>query len=381
MLRRGVALPLLVLLAPTMVFAAEAPDDQERLLPRVDVYLPDGEMDLVLSRWLRDAFFEGQVRYDFVDGDITAFLRYRYYGEKSVWRLAFFDEVEFEQVQKFDSAFERTRGVLLLAQWPIDHHRRTFLLLELDDLSSNKPEQAFTTDRTNTFVRTGFQLGTPDDPRSNAIVGERRGRVESLFSAHRKIGPGGFGLTGAATWGFDFLGGDFDYAKVEFEGLKRFSVGSSSLIWRVSGGTFLRKVEIRPDIESEFEGDRYAIPADELLRLDGRENLKGIDGREVGTDEIHTTLELFMPWFQDQPRRAIGLDWDTWFWVAYAGWGAAGFDRDIYTDFGEWIPDVGLGIEASFEVKGYKVFLGAVVAKSLDGEGDPKLRVSLKSYR
>jgi len=34
------------------------------------------------------AFFEGQVKYNFVKGDITAFLRYRYYGYRRTYRLS-----------------------------------------------------------------------------------------------------------------------------------------------------------------------------------------------------------------------------------------------------------------------------------------------------
>ena len=45
---------------------------------RLDVYFPEGDLDLRVNRLVNKVFFEGQVKYNFVDGDITAFLRYRY---------------------------------------------------------------------------------------------------------------------------------------------------------------------------------------------------------------------------------------------------------------------------------------------------------------
>src|SRR5262249_25678031 len=52
----------------------------ERFLPNFDVIFPEGAIDLKISRLVSKVLFEGQVRYAFVSGDITAFLRYRYYG-------------------------------------------------------------------------------------------------------------------------------------------------------------------------------------------------------------------------------------------------------------------------------------------------------------
>ena len=53
------------------------PASRGLVVPDLDVFIPEGEFDLRLSRLINKVFFEGQVRYDFVDGDITAFLRYR----------------------------------------------------------------------------------------------------------------------------------------------------------------------------------------------------------------------------------------------------------------------------------------------------------------
>src|SRR6478672_2818871 len=55
---------------------------EERLLPKLDIYFPEGDLDLKVNRLVNKTFFEGQVKYNFINGDITAFLRYRYYGER-----------------------------------------------------------------------------------------------------------------------------------------------------------------------------------------------------------------------------------------------------------------------------------------------------------
>lgn len=361
------------------------PPDQ-RFLPRLDVYFPEGDLDMRVNRLINKVFFEGQVKYNFVKGDISAFLRYRYYGFQRVTQFTVFDAIEFEGVEDFDSDFDRVRGTLLLLQWPHSYHQRTFLLAELDRISTNKEEvaQVLRLGRTNTFVRFGYQLGTPEDARSNAIVGETRARSERLFTAFREIGPGGFGFTGALTSGFDIGIGDFDYLKLETEVLKRFDVSDRTfLVGRLHAGSFLRKGTRDPnDLPEEFnEFDRLAIPLGEFFRLDGRENLKGVDEKLRGTDEIHTTWEYFFPWFLAADREFLKLNWSNWYWILYGGVGNVGLDRDIYSNFGDYIPDVGIGFESSFNLRKYRFFLSGIVAQALKGDGGVEARVSVKSYR
>jgi len=359
---------------------------QEGFLPRLDVYFPEGDLDLRVSRLVNNVLFEGQVKYNFVGGDIAAFLRYRYYGYKRTTQFTVFDEVEFQEVQDFSSDFDRVRGTLLLFQWPLSYHRRSFLLTELDRISTNKEDFAEILRRgeTNTFIRIGHQIGTPDDVRSNAIVGEIRARAENLFTAFRGIGPGGAGLTTAVTWGFPYGIGDFDYAKIEAEGLKRFDVSARTfVIGRVHGGTFFYK-EDRPLEElpeDPEQGDLYKVPISEYFRLDGRENLKGLDERMRGTEEFHTTWEYFFPWFLNANHDFLKLKWQNWYWILYAGAGTVGFDREIYTDSSSYIPDVGVGFESSFALRKYQFFLSGIVAQALKGEGGVEARISVKSYR
>ena len=374
--------------APQQVPAGEEepkpkPADQ-RFLPRLDVYFPEGDLDLRVNRLINKVLFEGQVKYNFVKGDISAFLRYRYYGYKRTTQFTVFDEIEFEDVEDFSSDFDRTRGTLLLFQWPQSYHQRTFILAEIDRISTNKEEElrVLRLGRTNTFVRFGYQLGTPEDARSNAIVGETRARSERLFTAFREIGPGGFGFTGAVTSGFNIGIGDFDYIKLETELLKRFDVTQRTfLVGRLHAGSFPRKGK-REDLEEPFdEFDVLAVPRNEFFRLDGRDNLKGLDVRLRGTEELHTTWEYFFPWFLGADRKFIKLNWQNWYWILYGGVGTIGLDRDVFTDFDRYIPDVGVGFESSFNLRKYRFFLSGIVAQALKGDGGVEARVSVKSYR
>lgn len=368
------------------------PENRQGFLPKLDLFFPEGELDLRVNRLINKVFFEGQVKYNVLEGDINAFLRYRYYGFRRTFQVTVFDAVEFDDLEELSDEFSRVRGVLGVLQWPHNYHHRTFLVAELDRIISNKEELQFTTNRTNTFVRFGYQIGTPRDGRSNSLVAESRARVERIFTPVREIGPRGAGLTTVVTYGFELGPGDFDYLKVELEGLKRLQVSERSfVIGRIHGGTFPRAdrcqagdfdtaCEGRTD-EEILEADRYSTPRFELFRLDGRENLKGLDDPLRGTEQLHSTAELFVPWFLDARHKALGLEWTNWYWVLYGGVGTIGFDSDVYTDFEQWVPDVGFGFEASFRLKKYTFFLSGLVAQALNGQGEPEARLSIKSYR
>ncbi len=351
------------------------------IVPDLDLFIPEGEFELRLHKLIDRVSFEGQVNYNFVDGDVRAFLRYRYYAYQRTYRFAVFDTLEFRDFQNSDE-FERVRGTLFLIQWPHSYHHRSFLLTELDNITTNR-ESSQTNGRVsnvNTFVRAGFQLGTPDDDRSNAIVGEDRGEVRRLFTPYRHIGPGDWGSTVAVTWGFDFLGGEFDYLRLEAETLKRFELPHSSFLFgRLHTGTFLRKA-VNPSPQSEDPRDAYLVPRREFFRLDGRQNLKGLKRKVRGTEELHTSWELLLPWFVDEERQRLRARWQTWYWVVYAGYGTAGFDRGVYSDLDSYVADAGFGFQSSFTVRGYKLFLSALLARELASEADYEFRVSVKSF-
>ncbi|HEX7180420.1 MAG TPA: hypothetical protein VF756_01155 [Thermoanaerobaculia bacterium] len=359
---------------------------EDRFLPRLDVYFPEGDLDLRVSRLINKVFFEGQVKYNFIDGDISAFLRYRYYGYQRTTQFTVFDAIEFDDIQDFSSDFDRVRGTLLLMQWPHSYVRRTFVLLELDRISTNKEvvaEDIIRRGDTNTFVRLGYQIGTPEDERSNAIVGETRARSERLFTAFRDIGPGGFGFTGAVTAGFPGIG-DFEYVKVEAETLKRFDISERTfVVGRLHAGTFLHETKLDlEDLPPEpQEEDEYDIPRSEYFRLDGRDYLKGVKERRRGIEQVHTTWEYFFPWFLNAEHDFLRLKWQNWYWILYVGAGNVGFDREIYTDFSSFVPDAGVGFESSFKLRKYRFFLSGIVAQALKGDGGVEARISVKSYR
>src|SRR6476661_8385365 len=71
---------------------------EDRILPRLDVFFPEGDLDLRISRLINEVFFEGQVKYNFINGDITAFLRYRYYGLRRTTQITVFDSISFDRI-------------------------------------------------------------------------------------------------------------------------------------------------------------------------------------------------------------------------------------------------------------------------------------------
>lgn len=126
--------------------------------------------------------------------------------------------------------------------------------------------------------------------------------------------------------GFPGLG-DFDSLKVEGEALKRFDISERTfLVGRLHAGSFLAK-DLRPEeqlppIPEERElTDLYTVPNNEYFRLDGRENLKGIDERLRGTEEFHTTREYFFPWFLNAEHDILKVKWQNWYWILYGGVG------------------------------------------------------------
>lgn len=369
--------------------AGETKSPEERILPRLDVFFPEGDLDLRISRLINEVFFEGQVKYNFINGDITAFLRYKYYSLRRTTQITVFDSISFDRIdQNVTNDFDRVRGTLVLFQWPHSYNYRTSFLAEFDRISTNKPtevDRLLRLGATNTFIRYAYQFGTPEDGRSNAIVGEPRAQQERLFSAFREIGPGGAGFTTAVTYGFPY-GGDYDYVKLEFEALKRFDVTRRSfLIGRLAGGSYPHIGAVTPDPavppSSEPQVDRLRLPSDNFFQLTGNDGLLGYKDRRHGTEVLLTTWEYFMPWFIEKTHHFLWLDWDNWYWVLYGGYGTLGFDRKVYSQLSGYIPDAGLGFESSVKVSKYRFFLSAILAQALKGSGGVEARISVKSYR
>lgn len=100
--------------------AEQAQREREREQRRADpfddiyVYLPEGEFDIRTSRLIRNTLFEGRVNYGFVDGDISTYLRYKYYARRSTWRLGVLDSVGFDSVESGSRDCDRVRGGSIL---------------------------------------------------------------------------------------------------------------------------------------------------------------------------------------------------------------------------------------------------------------------------
>ncbi|HEV8611750.1 MAG TPA: hypothetical protein VGS98_16970 [Thermoanaerobaculia bacterium] len=364
--------------------ATPVPPEPERsgILPSLNVYLPEGRADIRLMKAIRNSLFENQINYNFVSGDISAFLRYKYYGRSATSTLTFFDSIEFEELERFSNDFSRTRGALYLQRRPLTFYNRLFALAEFDRLTFSRPVDHPDANRTNVYVKLGYQLGTPSDERSNAVVGEARDRVLNLFTAYRDVGPHGFGFSVAATWGLDVLGGDYRYVKTEMEALQAISLPKRNrMILRLHGGYFPYKKRLREDFDPLL-GTPFSVPRYELFRLNGRQELKGYRGSERGPNEVHLTLEHVVPIYTETPRRVLGIDSNSLYAVGYVGAGNVGNETEIYGRFGDYKVDVGVGFETALSWRRYRAFLGALAAKTVvNGVGSGRLLVTFRTYR
>lgn len=364
--------------------ASVTPPEPEKsgIFPDVNVYLPEGRADIRLLKPIRNSLFENQINYNFVSGDISAFLRYKYYGRRATSTFTFFDSIEFEELEQFSNDFSRTRGALYLQRRPLNYYNRLYGLLEFDRLTFSRPVDHPDANRTNTYVKFGYQFGTPSDERSNAVVGEARDRIFNLFTAYREVGPRGRGLSVAATWGFDFLGGDYRYVKAEMEGLQAIALPRRHrLVLRLHGGYFPYKKRVREEFDAEL-GTPFSVPRYELFRLNGRQELKGYRGTERGPNEAYLTGEYVLPVFTEEPRRFLGLDWNSFYVIGYTGAGNVGNEKSVYTRISDYKVDVGVGFESAISFRRYRALLGALVAKTVvNGIGGPRLLITLKSYR
>lgn len=361
---------------------AAAERDRKDSFPNLNIYLPEGEFDVRVRKLIKNVLFEGQVNYKFVDGDISTFLRYKYYAKNFTYKIGVFDTLEFEGVETGSEDFQRVRGGLLQFEYPADYNSRYFLLTQFDGLSfgdTQNPDYG----RNNLYTKIAYQYGTPFDERLNAIVGESRGRITPVLTAYRDIGPQKLGFAIAFTQGLNAIGGDYQYSKLETEGLKRFDVRSTFLISRLHLGSILQKQRL--DVpEDTPEIALYSVPKYEFFRMGGRDAMKGIDDNIRGSDEVHLSNEFFAPLFRGRDFRTWLLHWNNLYGVGYLGAGSVGFESGTFTDFGEYAVDGGLGIEAGLTVRDYDVYLTVVYAQTLHAPEDlegSEVRFSVRTSR
>lgn len=360
------------------------PTPESSALPTMNVYLPEGEFDIRLKRLIKNVLFEGQVNYEFADGDVSTFLRYKYYARNFTYKLGVFDTLEFSGLDDDEQLdFDRVRGGLLIFELPIDYNSRWYGTGQVDALSfgdTTRPDNA----KTNVYLKLGYQMGTPFDERLNSIVGETRGRIPQVLTAYREIGPQKMGAAVALTHSFASLG-DFNYIKFETEALKRSDFGNVSfLISRLHIGSFLTKEDVPNPDRPIFE--QFSIPRYELFRLGGRDSIKGVDDQIArGTDELHLTNEFFYPVFRNRDYRLLGATFSNLFAIGYLGAGISGFETDVLTQLDDYVVDAGLGFETSAFVRDTEVFISFVYAQpfvapdTLDGQHE--YRFSVRTVR
>src|SRR5262249_34995178 len=127
------------------------------LIPRLNLYLPEGQADFRLSKLIKNSLFENQFDYDFVSGDIAAFLRYKYYGVEQTLTISAFDAVRFRSFERFSQDYDRVRGVNTLLRRPLGYQKRLSFLAEFDRLSYSANQNNPDNDKTNVYAKLGYQ--------------------------------------------------------------------------------------------------------------------------------------------------------------------------------------------------------------------------------
>src|SRR5437016_3424446 len=67
--------------------------DRRDSLP--NIYLADGRASIRLRKLIKNVLFESQIDYKFVTGDISTFLRYKYYAQNFTYKIGVFDSISF----------------------------------------------------------------------------------------------------------------------------------------------------------------------------------------------------------------------------------------------------------------------------------------------
>lgn len=351
--------------------AAAGAYERRDAFPSVNVYLPEMQASIRLRKLIRNVLFESQIDYEFINGDISTFLRYKYYARNFTYRIGVFDEIEFDPLELPDGdenekEFERVRGALLLIGVPKDVNNRYFFLAQNDRLTFGQIENVDNR-KNNIYTKVGYQFGTQFDERLNSIVGETRGRITPVLTAFREIGPQRTGFAAALTQSLRVGPGDYRYTKIQAEGLRRWDVSSTTFIFsRLHAGAFAGYEEIEgrdelPDVE------RYTIPRYEMFNIGGREALRGVDGKgsSRGTHEIHSTNEYFVPIFRNRNYKTGPAEWNTLYGIGYLGAGTVGFGWDALTQTSDFVVDAGVGAEASVTVRDFEVILSVLYANTV----------------
>jgi hypothetical protein len=371
---------------PLLAETTAGTPERREALPSLNVYLPEGTASVRLRKLIKNVLFESQIDYRFVSGDISTFLRYKYYAKNFTYRIGVFDQIGFPEVGSRSSAneFQRVRGGLLLLGFPRDYNRRYFWLLQDDRLTFGDVNNVDNR-KNNVYTKFGYQYGTQFDERLNAIVGESRGRLTPVLTAFRDIGPQKTGLAAALTESAHIGTGSYKYTKLEAEGLHRIDVTANTFIFsRLHAGTFIG-YETLPGRNDLPEVERHSIPLYEMFQLGGRDALKGIsDVKSEGTQELHLANEYFVPVFRNRDLKTGIIHWNTMYGIGYFGAGAVGFHPTEVFKSNNAVADAGLGSELALTVRDYDVLISVVYAHTLHAPDElkgGKLRFYIRTVR
>jgi hypothetical protein len=366
--------------------AAAGAYDRRDAFPSVNVYLPEGQASVRLRKLIKNVLFESQIDYKFVNGNISTFLRYKYYARNFTYKIGVFDTIEFPDIGRNSTQeFQRVRGGLFLAEFPRDYNHRYFWQIQ-DDRLTFGDTTVVDNRKNNIYTKLGFQYGTQFDERLNAIVGESRGRIIPVLTAFRELGPQKFSLATAITESAAISTGDYKYTKFEVEALRRWDItGTSFVVTRGHLGTFLTKSKFA-DRQNLPLIDQFTIPNYEMFPLGGREALKAISTSDdaAGTNEFHLTNEYFVPIFRNKDYRMWALHWNTIYGIGYLGAGTVGFETSQLGKFKDYAFDAGIGTEMSIGIRDFDVLVSVVYAhtvKAPDAIKGSKVRFSIRTIR
>jgi hypothetical protein len=358
---------------PPLSTVAASGYDRRDVLP--NIYLADGRASIRLRKLIKNVLFESQIDYKFVTGDISTFLRYKYYAQDFTYKVGVFDSISFGAIGSHQNEFERTRGGLLLFEFPRSYNLRYFTLLQDDRLTFGDVTRVDNR-KNNIYTKLGYQYGTEFDETLNSIVGESRGRLVPVLTVFRDLGPQKFSFAAALTQAGKVSTGDYKYTKLEAEGIRRWDVSPTSfVVTRAHVGTFLAKQFLCKDTPNVPPVECYSIPGYEMFTLGGSEALRSLSTTNSvsdGTNEFHMTNEYFVPVFRNRDYRYRELHFNTVYAIAYTGFGNAAFAYQDVLKTRDLAVDAGFGTEMQLTVRDYEVLLSVLFSHTIRAPADRK---------
>lgn len=376
--------------------AAGASYDRHETLPNVNIYLPEGQADIRLRKLIKNVLFESQISYRFINGNISTFLRYKYYARTYTYKLSVFDTIEFDAPGVGNTGtttreFQRVRGGLFLMEFPRDYNHRYFWLVQDDRLTFGDLNRVDNR-KNNTYTKVGYQYGTQFDEHLNSIVGESRGRILPVLTVFREIGPQKFSFAAAVTESAKISTGDYRYTKFEGEALRRWDLTPTSfIVTRGHIGMIPFRTQtpnpVAPAPDPRAPIERFSVPAYEMFTLGGREALRSVKNtNDEGTalNEVHMTNEYFVPVFRNRDFKTWVMHWNTLYAIGYAGVGNVGYRAGDIARVKNFAADAGIGAEAAIGIRDFEVLLSVVAAHTLRAPDNLKgnsVKFSIRTVR